>query len=418
MTPLRFCFVTTFYPPFNFGGDGIGVQRWARALVRRGHEVTVLTDTDCFAMLGGTPSGPIADDDGVRVERISGGARALSVLLTHQTGRPTLNAAAIRRVLREREFDVINYHNVSMVGGPGVLREGRGLKLYTAWEHWLICPTHVLWRHGRERCDARECVRCSLHYHRLPQLWRYGSFFGRQLAHVDAFIALSEFSRRMHREFGFPHDMEVIPGFLPDDSAGGPRDFGPSPHARPFFFFAGRLERIKGLDDVIPVFRDYPHADLLIAGDGDHRPALERIAAGSPNVKFLGRLPMADLDRYYAHAIATVVPSEGYETFGFVVIEAFRRGSPVIARRVGPLPELVDACGGGETFETPLELAAVLRRVQCEPGRREALSRKATAGFASKWSESAVVPRYLALLERLAATGGRRALAGAIAEAL
>ena len=35
--PLRFCLVTTFYPPFNFGGDGIDVERLARALTARGH---------------------------------------------------------------------------------------------------------------------------------------------------------------------------------------------------------------------------------------------------------------------------------------------------------------------------------------------------------------------------------------------
>jgi glycosyltransferase involved in cell wall biosynthesis len=416
--PLRFCFVTTFYPPYNFGGDGIGVQRWARALVRRGHDVTVLCDTDCFDTLGGRQSEASTEDDGVRVELISSRIGALSVLLQHQVGRPVLNAGAIRRVLGTREFDVINYHNISMIGGPGVLSEGRGIKLYTAWEHWLVCPTHVLWRHGREQCDGRECFRCSLHYRRLPQLWRLGSYFEKQLAHVDAFIALSDFSRRMHEQFGFSRPMEVIPGFLPDDTGQERADVGPSPHARPFFFFAGRLERIKGLDDVIPVFREYEHADLLIAGEGDHRAVLEKLAAGNPRVKFLGRLPMQDLEPYYAHAQATIVPSVGYETFGFVVIEAFRRGSPVIARRAGPLPELVDSCGGGETFETPQELARILHRIQCEQGRREALSRAARAGFKTWWSESAVVPQYFALLERLAVNGGQRQLAGAIEAAI
>src|ERR1700682_4580848 len=43
---LRFCFITTFYPPYNFGGDGIAVQRLARALIRRGHCVTVIHDVD------------------------------------------------------------------------------------------------------------------------------------------------------------------------------------------------------------------------------------------------------------------------------------------------------------------------------------------------------------------------------------
>ncbi|HJU88868.1 MAG TPA: glycosyltransferase family 4 protein [Gemmatimonadaceae bacterium] len=418
MRPLRFCFVTTFYPPYNFGGDGIGVQRWARALVSRGHQVTVLCDADTFNALSDRPADKVVEDDGVVVERVSTGLAPLSLLLTHQLGRPVLNATPIRRVLAQREFDVINYHNVSMIGGPAVLAEGRGIKLYTAWEHWLVCPTHVLWRHRRERCDGRECVRCSLHYNRLPQLWRYGGYFEKQLANVDAFIALSEFSRKMHKQFGFAREMEVIPGFLQDDRRNETRETGSSPHHRPFFFFAGRLERIKGLDDVIPVFRDYPHADLLIAGDGDHRQALQQIASGIPNVRFLGRLPMVELNRYYSHAVATLVPSVGYETFGFVVIEAFRRGSPVIARRVGPLPELIEQCGGGETFDTPAELAVALRRIQMEPGRREALSFAASEGFGAHWSESAVVPRYFELLERLAGQGKKRELASAIGAGL
>lgn len=407
MTPLRFCFVTTFYPPHNFGGDGIGVQRWARALVRRGHDVTVLYDSDCFETLSDKPAAAADPSDGVHVRRVRTGLGPLSLLLTHQLGRPVLNASAIRRAMGEQRFDVIHYHNISMVGGPGVLGVGTGLKLYTAWEHWLVCPTHVLWRHGRERCSGRECVRCTLRYHRPPQLWRYGQFFERQLQHVDGFIALSEFSRRMHRQFGFEHDMEVIPGFLPDD-AGAPVIAGPAPHPRPYFFFAGRLEVIKGLDDILPAFRDYPDADLLIAGDGDHRRELERIAGGSPRIKFLGRLRSDELERYYAHALATIVPSVGYETFGFVVIEAFRRGSPVLARRVGPLPELVDQCGGGATFETAAELLVALRRMQYDPAWRRSLAARAREGFEQRWSESAVVPRYFDLIERLSSRASSR----------
>jgi hypothetical protein len=44
----RFCFLTTSYPRFNFGGDGLGVQRMARGLAKRGHEVTVVHDADAF----------------------------------------------------------------------------------------------------------------------------------------------------------------------------------------------------------------------------------------------------------------------------------------------------------------------------------------------------------------------------------
>ena len=53
MTPLRFCMVTTFYPPRSFGGDAVAVQSLSRALVRAGHEVTVICDDDAYRTLSG-----------------------------------------------------------------------------------------------------------------------------------------------------------------------------------------------------------------------------------------------------------------------------------------------------------------------------------------------------------------------------
>ena len=409
MTPLRFAFVTTFYPPHNFGGDGIGAQRWARALVRRGHQVTVICDTDVYELLRTGPQPATeTEEDGVTVHRLRSRIGPLSVLLTQQVGRPVVNGAAISRLLGAGRFDVINYHNVSTIGGPGVLELGRAIKLYTAWEHWLVCPTHVLWRHNREACTGRECLRCVLHYHRPPQLWRHTGTLSRALRQIDGFIALSEFSRDKHREFGFQPHMEVLPGFLPDPEPGATRPIatGASPHERPYFLFVGRLERIKGLDDVIPVFARYSDADLLIAGDGTHRRSLEAIAAGNPRVRFLGTISQQDVGRYNAHAIASLVPTAGFETFGFVIIEAFRRGTPVIARRIGPLPELVDACGGGETFTSPDELEAALRRMQHEPGHRERLAAAAYRGFTERWTESAVMPKFFELLKRVARDRG------------
>ena len=55
-----------------------------------------------------------------------------------------------------------------------------------------------------------------LSYRRPPQLWRYTGAVGRAARHVDAFIAMSEFSRAKHAEFGFEPEMEVVPYFLPD----------------------------------------------------------------------------------------------------------------------------------------------------------------------------------------------------------
>ncbi len=427
MSGLRFCMVTTFYPPFNFGGDGIAIQRLARALARRGHSVTVIHDEDAYnALASGAPTITANEPPGIQVHGLRSGVGWLSPLVTHQLGRPLVNRKRIREILADGSFDVINFHNVSLVGGPGVLAEGNGLKVYTAHEHWLVCPTHVLWRHGRERCDGRQCLRCVAHYRRPPQLWRYTGYLKRQLRHVDLFIAKSEFSRGMHREFGFEPPMEVVPYFLPDAepnggaaASGRPPSPGregasqgaPSPHPRPYFLFVGRLESLKGLQDVIPLFARYPEADLLIAGAGTYGDRLRELAAGMTNVVFLGRLDGEQLQRYYRHTLALIVPSLGYETFGIIIIEAFRAGVPVIARRIGPFPEIIERAGAGALFDDEQELLAAMRGLQQGPDAREELGRRARRAFENNWSESAVVPIYLGLLERTAADSGRARLA-------
>jgi glycosyltransferase involved in cell wall biosynthesis len=412
MSALRFCMLTTFYPPYSFGGDAIGIQRFARALVRRGHHVTVMLDVDAYNVLSHRPEPALPPaDDGIEVIPLRSRTPRLSVLLTQQTGYPVLQGATIRRLLAEGNYDVIVYNNVSLVGGPGLLACGDALKLYMAHEHWLVCPSHVLWRHGRELCTGRECLRCVLHYHRPPQLWRYTGLLERQLHHIDAFIAMSEFSRDKHREFGFRPDMEVVNYFLPDnDATKRISDADSSPHERPYFLFVGRLEKIKGLDDVIPVFQDYDKADLVIAGDGEYTATLQKIAGNNPRVRFLGRVAPDDLDRYYRHAIALIVPSVCYETFGIILIESMRQGTPVLARRIGPFPEIINRSNGGLLFETPGELASAMLQLQDDPSLRDRLAAQGREGFLKYWSENAVIPAFLDVVKRAAQRTGRMAI--------
>ena len=100
MRPIRFCMVTTFYPPFNFGGDGIGIQRLSRGLKRRGHHVTVIHDVDAFRMLSPRPlSLPQPDPDGLDVHRLEGGFGRFSSLRIHQTGHPGPRGRQIEKIL-------------------------------------------------------------------------------------------------------------------------------------------------------------------------------------------------------------------------------------------------------------------------------------------------------------------------------
>jgi glycosyltransferase involved in cell wall biosynthesis len=405
--------VTTFYPPYSFGGDAIGVERLARALVRRGHQVTVVHDVDAYAALHAGPLPEPPDrDDGVRVIAVRSGFGSLSPLLVHQLGTPVLTRRRLRRLLGPGQFDVVNFHNTSLIGGPGILQWPRdAVTVYTAHEHWLICPTHVLWRYRRELCDRRECVRCTLAHHRPPQLWRYTGVLRRALERIDVVIALSEFSRVKHREFGLEREMVVLPNFLPAAPAidDGPMD---RPQGRPYVFFAGRLERLKGLDDVIPVFHQLPEVDLVIAGTGDHAKTLRQIAAGRRNVVFLGRLPVESLAPWYRHATATVIPSNCFETFGAVAIEALREGSPVVARRVGPFPELLEGTGAAALFSTAGELVPILRRLLDDPAHRGQMVTNAHRAFRERWTEEMVVPRYLDLILAAASRRGMLHLFG------
>jgi glycosyltransferase involved in cell wall biosynthesis len=403
VSDLRFCFLTTFYPPYSFGGDAIAVQHLARGLVDAGHRVTVIHDVDAFATLSHTPlPEPPTYPEGLEVVSLRSGLGKLSVLLTQQFGRPVVNGRRIARLLQIGAFDVINFHNVSLIGGPGLLKYGRAVKIYMAHEHWLVCPTHVLWRHARELCMKRECFRCQLAYHRPPQYWRATGFLERQLHHVDAFIAMSEFSREKHREFGFPREMQVLPASIPDgDDLDVTRDKRPS--ERPYFLFVGRLERIKGLQDVIPVFADYTDADLLVAGDGQYEAELRAQATGMPRVRFVGRVAPSDLVRYFRHAVALIVPSLCFETFGVILLEAFRQSTPVIARRLGPFPEIIEASGGGELFETTDDLIASMRRLQKDGARRDRLGRLGYEAFQKHWRQHVVIPQYLDIAYKAAA---------------
>ena len=415
--PLRFCMFSTFYPPYSYGGDGITLQRLCRALVRAGHEVTVVHDADAYTSLGHPAPAPVERTDGVEVVTLRSALGVLSVLLTHQFGHPVVHGAEIRSFLASRQFDVVHFHNASLVGGPGLFALARdSATMYTAHEHWLVCQTHVLWRHGRERCTGRECIRCSIAYGRPPQLWRNTGLLERSLVHIDTFIALSEFSRDKHREFGFPRDMEVLPPIVFDADADAVDAPAASPHPRPYFFYAGRLERIKGLDDVVPLFRgaDAP-ADFVIAGAGSHEPVLRALAGDSPRIRFLGHLQPDKLAPFYRHAVAHIAPSVCFETFGNTLVESFRQSAPVLARRIGPFPEIIAHAGAGELFDDADGLRAALVRLASDRALRDRLGASGRRAYEATWSEEAIVPRYLEIVER---TIARRAPAAPTAHAV
>jgi glycosyltransferase involved in cell wall biosynthesis len=393
--------LTTFYPPYNFGGDAIFVQQLAHELARRGHHVEVIHCTDAYrALAGKEPEHGEPDVPGVTVHHLRSPFGVLSPLATHQTGWPLFKSAHIRQVLA-RGFDVIHYHNPSLIGGPGVLGYGAAaVKLYTLHEYWLLCPTHMLFKYDRTPCVRRHCVACTLAHRRPPQLWRYSPTLRRAVRHVDVFLAASRFARSKHLEMGFKAPIAELPYFTTHKPAAGPALETPPP-GPPYFLFAGRLARLKGLQTLIPVFRRYERARLLVAGTGPHEASLRRQAAGVANIVFLGHQPVEQLGRLYAGAVALIVPSLWYEVFGLVIIEAFAHRTPAIVRNIGGMPQIIAESGGGFVYETEAELLTAMDRLLADADLRATLGSRGHEAVQRRWSADTHIARYLGLIEEV-----------------
>jgi glycosyltransferase involved in cell wall biosynthesis len=401
---MNFLHLTTFYPPYSFGGDAMYIYRLAHALGDAGHHVDVVHCVDAYHLLHPAPP-PIrfADHPNVAVHGLRSGFGWLSPLLTHQTGRPFLKMDQISEVVRSRRYDVVHYHNVSLLG-PGILElptpGSTPIKLYTTHEHWLVCPMHVLWKFNSRACERPQCLQCTLMARRPPQLWRYTGMLEKASLHVDRFVSPSRFTAKMHADRGFSRPVGHLPYFIDraDSDWSEPK---PRRQARPYCLFVGRLEALKGLQTLVAVWDRVEECDLLVAGTGTDEANLKAQAASNPSIKFLGPLPQAELGALYVHALACLVPSLTYETFGIVIVEAFARKTPVIVRDLGALPEVVEDSGGGFVYRTDEELLQAVARLAASPALRTELGQKGYEAFVRLWSREAHMQQYFDLLREV-----------------
>lgn len=407
---MKILMVTTFYPPHNFGGDGVFVYRLTNMLARQGHDVHVVYNVDAYNLLGDQPlpaDAPTNNHPNVTTHPLSSGVlAAVDTLAVHQLGMPALKDNRLRELIEDSSFDVVHFHNVSLMGAPKIFTYGSAVKLCTMHEEWLVCPMHILWRYDREPCTERTCITCTLHGRRPIQWWRYNGSLDRTLAHVDAFITPSRFTRDIVHRNKFTQPIHVIPYFFPNievqpDTSGDMRFLERPDPARPYFLFVGRLEKIKGAQVLIDVFRRYPHADLVIAGRGTYEPELRKMADGMNNVFFTGFLQHDQLRTLYRRTVASIIPSICYETFGWVTLESYTNRTPVIVHDLGALPEVVHEGGGGFTYQHEAELIDAMEQLRCDPALRDQLGEQGFASYQAHFTEARHLEMYFGLIEQI-----------------
>lgn len=153
---------------------------------------------------------------------------------------------------------------------------------------------------------------------------------------VDRFIAPTQFVKDKHVEGGFDQEqIEVKPNFVfPDPGIGQ----GNGNYAA----FAGRLSAEKGVDTLLETWQHLrENIRLKIAGDGPLAERVKAAAMADRRIEWLGRIEKKQMTELLGQATCMIMPSVCYETFGLTIVEAFAKGTPVVASKMGAMQELV-----------------------------------------------------------------------------
>ena len=118
------------------------------------------------------------------------------------------------------------------------------------------------------------------------------------------------------------------------------------------YVFIGRLEAIKGIAILMKAFAKNKRK-LVIIGSGEQEAKISKLIESKKisNVTMTGQLQREELNRIVKSAKALIVPSQCYETFGMVIIEAYANQIPVIAGNIGNIGMLVHENITGKTFQ-------------------------------------------------------------------
>jgi len=228
----------------------------------------------------------------------------------------------------------------------------------------------------------------------------------------DGVTAPSQFLAQATRaNFDLTREIEVIPNFVDTERFSPPAS--PAADGPLLVVHSSNFRALKRVDDVIAVFarvRRDRRARLALLGDGPERPRLEadvRARGLAGDVEFLGE--QLDVAAVLRRAHVFLLPSET-ESFGLAALEALSCGVPVVASRVGGLPEVVR--DGEDGFLLPVgdvdAMAAAVGTILDDGALHRRLSSAARAGAVSRFARAPMVTRYEAYYERVLSSSSSR----------
>ena len=253
----------------------------------------------------------------------------------------------------------------------------------------LICPNYLLYTEDQicTRCKNKKYRQAWEHCCADNSCWKSAIIAAEAYFHharryyedlVDVFIAPSEFVKKMFVDFGWPAEkIQVLPYFLsPKIKCVNKPSLAPE---QPRFAFVGRLEKVKGIQELIEswVAQNIPY-NLDVYGDGPLLAELKDFVkkTGQKNIILHGFVDREEINKKIAKEItALIVPSIYYETFGLITIEAWAKGVPVLANDCGVLAELVKKSGAGLLFDVKSgdDLLEKLEKIQAPVYRERAV---------------------------------------------
>lgn len=321
------------------------------------------------------------------------------------------SARELSSLIERTRPEVAHFHNTFPLISPsayGACVAAGVPVVQTLHNYRLICPGAMLYREG---VPCEDCVGTSLlpalrhrcYRHSLPatasvvnMLWnnrRRGTYSSL----VQRYVALTEFARERFIAGGLPADrIEVKPNALTTPPRAGAGEGG---HA----VFVGRLSAEKGVHTLLQAWKALPDIRLKVAGDGPLRAELEAQANHHGlNVEFMGRLERSHVAQVVGAASIAIVPSQWFEGFPMVVVEAFACATPVVASRLGSLAEIVREGINGRLFTPgdPQALSATVRAMFDAPAALKQMRSNAREEFDARYSAAASFQALVQIYQR------------------